>query len=173
MNQILKNHSALQSELFSHFCELTYRTGTWNNLFQYLLLNMFWPRSIKAFRSLSCTEITEQRRGGEKKCVIPGYYKALSHIALFSGQVSGSGFAGALAGWWREASAQAVLKSSSWRSFMLGTAWCMLCQGSKGDRRELAPKVTARYHGTESAQYRTRLFGLRGEWTEMYSFLTI
>lgn len=64
MNQIFKNHSALQSELFSHLCELTYRTGSWNNLFQYLLLNMSWPGSIKAFRSLSCNEITEQR--GEK-----------------------------------------------------------------------------------------------------------
>lgn len=174
MNQIFKNHSALQSELFSHLCELTYRTGSWNNLFQYLLLNMSWPGSIKAFRSLSCNEITEQR--GEKKVcyswLLQGTVAHCSflwaHCRLWVPSQALCLCWGSSPGWWGEAAAQ-----HSWND-VLGGPWrmdlpwwhsvvpCVLCQGCKGVEGN-CPGLCL-WHNTGTELYKIHLFALGGEW---------
>lgn len=152
MNQIFKNHSALQSELFSHLCELTYRTGSWNNLFQYLLLNMSWPGSIKAFRSLSCNEITEQR--GEKKVcyswLLQGTVAHCSflwaHCRLWLPSQALCLCWGSSPGWWGEAAAQHSwneVLGGPWMTSMMtlcGSMWAV--PGLQRGRRELPRDVS-------------------------------
>lgn len=183
MNQIFKNHSALQSELFSHLCELTYRTGSWNNLFQYLLLSMSWPGSIKAFRSLSCNEITEQR--GRKVC----------YSWLLQGTVAHCSFLWAHCRLWlpsqalwlcwgspmllRGSSCPALLKWDLGGPWIMDPPWwhsvlpCGLCQASRvgeGNFHRMCPWENTR-QSYPSIKYTCLLW--EGNGTEIHSLFTI
>lgn len=149
INQIFKNHSALQSELFSHLCELTYRTGSWNNLFQYLLLNMSWPGSIKAFLG-AWVAMKSLNRGGENVC----------YSWLLQGTVAHCSFLWAHCRLWLPiqalclcwgssrlmwgGSCPALLKWGSWRSLDDGPSMMTFCgsmcavPGQQSDRKGIA-----------------------------------
>lgn len=182
MNQIFKNHSALQSELFSHLCELTYRTGSWNNLFQYLLLNMSWPGSIKAFRSLSCNEITEQR--GKKSVLFLVTTRSCSTLLFSLGMLQAwAPQPGFVLGLFEGAEGR-QLPRHSW-NVVLGGPWvldppwwhsvipCVLWQGSKvvqGNCHRMCVWDNTRQN-YPSIKYTCLLW--EGTGTELYSFFTI
>lgn len=154
MNQIFRNHSALQSELFSHLCELTYETGTWNNLFQYLLLNMFWPGSIKAFRSLSCAEVPEQRQKSVLFLVtIRNCSSLLFALGTFQAETPQPG----------------ICEAGSWRSVCVGHCTLFSVRGAELVER-IGPWDTMGLN-YPSIKYTHLLWD--GNGTEMYSFLTV